>query len=236
MWRHMVAAFENEFRIILFDYVGHGLSDASAFDRSRYATLGGYADDVLAICEALAVEDAVFVGHSVSSMIGILAAEKDSTRFESLVLIGPSPCYVNDGNYVGGFKREDIDGLIELLDANHLGWSNMMAPVIMGNADRPELSDELANSFCRTNPEIAKHFARVTFLSDNRADLPNVASRCLILQCTNDAIAPVVVGEYVHDKIPGSQLSLLQATGHCPHLSAPVETAAAIRSFLETRL
>ena len=235
MWRHIVPAFENDYRIIMFDYIGHGLSDASAFSRSRYATLTGYADDVLAICAALAVKDAVFVGHSVSSMIGILAAQKEPTRFESLVLIGPSPCYVNDGDYVGGFNRADIDGLIEFLDSNHLGWSNTMAPVIMGNADRPELSDELANSFCRTNPEIAKHFARVTFLSDNRADLPNVKARCLILQCTNDAIAPAAVGKYVHDNIPGSELSVLQATGHCPHLSSPLETTAAIRSFLEAR-
>jgi sigma-B regulation protein RsbQ len=233
MWRHIVPLFEDDYRIILFDYVGHGLSDASAFDRSRYSTLLGYAEDVLAICEALAVKDAVFVGHSVSSMIGILAAQKDPTRFETLVLVGPSPCYVNDGDYVGGFTRADIDGLLEFLDSNHLGWSSTMAPVIMGNPHRPELSDELANSFCRTNPEIAKHFARVTFLSDNRADLPHVKAQCLILQCTNDAIASRAVGEYVHKHIPQSSMSVLQATGHCPHLSAPAETAAAMRSFLE---
>jgi sigma-B regulation protein RsbQ len=233
MWRHIVPMFEDDYRIILFDYVGHGLSDASAFDRSRYSTLSGYAEDVLAICEALAVKDAVFVGHSVSSMIGILAAQKDPTRFETLVLVGPSPCYVNDGDYVGGFTRADIDGLLEFLDSNHLGWSSTMAPVIMGNPQRPELSEELANSFCRTNPEIAKHFARVTFLSDNRADLPQVKAQCLILQCTNDAIAPHAVGEYVQKHIPRSRMCVLQATGHCPHLSAPEETAAAMRSFLE---
>jgi len=235
MWRYMVPMFEDEYRIILFDYIGHGLSDASAFDRSRYVNLSGYSDDVLAICEALAVKDAVFVGHSVSSMIGILAAQQDPSRFETLVLVGPSPCYVNDGDYLGGFNRADIDGLLELLDTNHLGWSSAMAPVIMGNADRPYLSEELANSFCRTHPEIAKHFARVTFLSDNRADLPHVKARCLILQCTNDVIAPRAVGEYVQAQIPGSHLTVLQATGHCPHLSAPAETAAAIRSFLVAR-
>jgi sigma-B regulation protein RsbQ len=234
MWRNLVPAFEKDFRIILFDYVGHGKSDASAFDPHRYATLGGYAQDILSICEALAVREAVFVGHSVSSMIGILAAQKDPTRFASLVLIGPSPRYVNDAGYVGGFSREDIDGLLGFLDENYLGWSSTMAPVIMGNADRPELAQELENSFCQTHPEIAKHFARVTFLSDNRADLPKVALPCLVLQCSSDAIAPRVVGEYVHAQIPGSRFSLLSAVGHCPHLSDPEGTAAAIKLFLNT--
>lgn len=234
MWRHLVPYFEDDFRIILFDYVGHGKSDASAFDRSRYGTLEGYADDVLSICEALAVKDAVFVGHSVSSMIGVIAAGKDPSRFNTLVLVGPSPCYVNDAGYVGGFTRSDIDGLLEFLDSNHLGWSSTMAPVIMGNSDRPELSEELTNSFCRTNPEIAKHFARVTFLSDSRDDLPRVKAKCLILQCTDDAIAPRVVGDYVHERIPDSHLRVLRATGHCPHLSEPEETAAAMRDFLGT--
>jgi sigma-B regulation protein RsbQ len=235
MWRFITPAFEEDFRIILFDYVGHGKADASAFDRTRYATLDGYADDLLQICEALAIKDAVFVGHSVSSMIGILAAQKDPTRFESLVLVGPSPRYVNDEDYTGGFTRQDIEGLLDFLDENHLGWSSTMAPVIMGNAERPELSEELNNSFCRTNPEIAKHFARVTFLSDNRSDLPRVTTRSLILQCSNDAIAPTAVGEYVHRHIPGSEMILLAASGHCPHLSAPGETVAAIRSFLAAR-
>jgi sigma-B regulation protein RsbQ len=234
MWRHIVPAFERDYRIVLFDYVGHGKSDASAFDRTRYGTLDGYADDVLAICEALAIREAVFVGHSVSSMIGILAAKKDPSRFASLVLIGPSPRYVNDGEYIGGFTREDIDGLLDFLDANHLGWSSTMAPVIMGNPDRPELSAELENSFCRTHPEIAKHFARVTFLADNRSDLPEVRIPCLIIQCSSDAIAPPAVGEFVHAQIPGSCLVVLSAVGHCPHLSAPESTITAIRSFLDS--
>lgn len=235
MWRFIVPMFEDEYRIILFDYVGHGLASASAFDRTRYSTLAGYADDVLSICEALAVKDAVFVGHSVSAMIGILAANKDPSRFETLILVGPSPRYVNDVEYVGGYTQEDIDGLLEFLDSNQLGWSATMAPVIMGNADRPALTDEWENSFCRTNPEIAKHFARVTFLSDNRSDFRGIRAKVLILQCTNDAIAPQQVGEYVHDSIAGSHLHLLKATGHCPHLSAPAETGEAIRSFLEGR-
>jgi sigma-B regulation protein RsbQ len=235
MWRYLIPAFEKDYRIVLFDYVGHGKSDASAFDRTRYARLDAYADDVLAICAALAVRDAVFVGHSVSSMIGILAAQKDPSRFASLVLIGPSPRYVNDGDYIGGFSQEDIDGLLDFLDSNHLGWSSTMAPVIMGNPERPELSAELENSFCQTDPEVAKHFARVTFLSDNRADLPKVNTPCLILQCFNDAIAPRAVGEYVQRHIVGSELIFLRATGHCPHLSDPAGTSAAIRSFLDAR-
>lgn len=232
MWRFIVPAFENEYRIVLFDYVGHGKSASSAFNAERYGTLQGYADDVLAICEALAIRDAVFVGHSVSGMIGILAAHKDPERFSELVLIAPSPCYVNDGDYIGGFTRADIDGLLDLLDANHLGWSSTMAPVIMGNPDRPELSAELANSFCQTDPEIAKHFARVTFLSDNRDDLPNVRIPCLIVQCAEDVIAPRAVGDYLHERIAGSELSVLPASGHCPHLSDPALTIGSMKRFL----
>jgi sigma-B regulation protein RsbQ len=232
MWRHLIPAFEKDFRLVLFDHIGHGRSDAAAFDRARYSSLEGYADDILSICESLAIHDAVFVGHSVSAMIGILAARKDRTRFSRLVLVGPSPRYVNDADYVGGFTREDIDGLLDFLDSNFLGWSSTMAPVIMGNADRPALSEELANSFCRTDPEIAKHFARVTFLSDNRADLASVQVPTLILQCSQDAIAPEAVGRYCEAHIPGSTYIQLRASGHCPHLSDPAETIAAIQPFL----
>jgi sigma-B regulation protein RsbQ len=232
MWRHLVPAFQDQFRLVLFDYVGHGQADASAFDRARYADLAGYAEDVLEICQALAIHDAVFVGHSVSAMIGILAARKDPSRFGTLVLIGPSPRYVDDGEYKGGFTQEDIDGLLDFLDSNFLGWSSTLAPMMMGNADRPFLSEELANSFCRTDPEIAKHFARVTFLSDNRTDLASVTVPTLILQCSQDAIAPDRVGRYVEAHIPGSTFVQLRATGHCPHLSHPVETIGAIQSFL----
>lgn len=232
MWRHMVPAFETDFRLVLFDHVGHGRAEASGFDRMRHSSLDGYADDVLGICEALAIRDAVFVGHSVSAMIGILAARKDPTRFNALVLIGPSPRYVNDTGYVGGFTREDIEGLLDFLDSNFLGWSSTMAPVIMGNADRPSLSEELTTSFCRTNPEVARHFARVTFLSDNRADLASVKVPTLILQCSQDAIAPESVGRYVEARIPQSTFVQLRASGHCPHLSDPAETIAAMRPFL----
>jgi sigma-B regulation protein RsbQ len=232
MWRFITPAFADSHRIVLFDHIGHGRSDASAFDRTRYGSLQGYADDVLAICRALDLTDVVFVGHSVSAMIGVLAALREPERFSRLVLIGPSPCYINDNGYVGGFKREDIEGLLDFLDANHLGWSSTMAPVIMGNADKPELGEELANSFCRTDPEIAKHFARVTFLSDNRSDLAGLSVPALILQCSQDAIAPEQVGRYVHDSLPGSRFVQLAATGHCPNLSAPEETVAAIKAFL----
>jgi sigma-B regulation protein RsbQ len=232
MWRYITPAFADRYRIVLFDHVGHGRSDASAFDRTRYGTLQGYADDVLAICRELDLRDVVFVGHSVSAMIGILAALREPDRFSRLVLIGPSPCYIDDGDYVGGFKREDIEGLLDFLDSNHLGWSSTMAPVIMGNPDRPELGEELAGSFCRTDPDIAKHFARVTFLSDNRSDLAGLSVPALVLQCAQDAIAPERVGRFVHESLPGSRFVQMRATGHCPNLSAPDETVAAIEAFL----
>jgi sigma-B regulation protein RsbQ len=232
MWRFISPAFLDTHKVILFDHVGAGGSDLSAYSRVRYGTLKGYADDVLELCRELGVTRSIFVGHSVSAMIGVLAAIAEPERFDKLVLIGPSPCYINDGEYVGGFSRGDIDGLLDSLDSNYLGWASTMAPVIMGNRDRPALGEELANSFCRTDPEIARHFAHVTFLSDNRADLPKVRTPSLILQCSQDVIAPEVVGRYVHRHISGSHFVLLKATGHCPNLSAPEETLAAMRLFL----
>ena len=232
MWRLVTPAFQDTHRIVLFDHVGAGRSDASAYNPLKYGSLKGYADDVLEICHELDLRDVTFVGHSVSAMVGVLAAIAEPSRFSRLVLIGPSPCYINDGEYVGGFNKGDIDGLLESLDSNYLGWSSSMAPVIMGNPDRPELGEELTNSFCRTNPEIARHFARVTFLSDNRADLPRLKTPSLILQCSQDLIAPEAVGNYLHRSLPGSQLRVLEATGHCPHLSAPEETVAAMKTFL----
>jgi sigma-B regulation protein RsbQ len=194
--------------------------------------LQGYAADLLEICQALNLRDAVFVGHSVSAMIGMLAALQEPSRFAALVMVGPSPCYINDDNYFGGFSRPDLEGLMDYLDSNYLGWSSTMAPVIMGNPDRPELGQELTNSFCKADPEIAKQFARATFFSDNRADLRRVKTKTLILQCSQDAIAPLEVGTYVHQQIPGSTMVVLDATGHCPNLSAPEETTEAIRNFL----
>jgi len=232
MWRLVTPAFERDYRIILFDYLGHGLSDRTSYDPHRYGTLDGYADDVLAICRELDVRHGIFVGHSVSAMIGVLASIRDPERFDRLVLIGPSPRYINDDGYAGGFTRDDVEGLLDTLDSNFLGWSSTMAPVIMGTPDRPELGIELTNSFCRTDPEVAKQFARVTFLSDNRADLPRVTAKSLVLQCSHDVIAPDSVGRYVHDHLAESTFVQLRATGHCPNLSAHDETVDAIRAFL----
>jgi sigma-B regulation protein RsbQ len=235
MWRYVWPAFAADHRIVLFDYVGMGGSDPGAYDVDRYSTLRGYAQDVLDICGELDLREVVFVGHSVSAMVGVLAALEEPERFDRLVLIGPSPRYLDDEDgYVGGFSHEDIDGLLESLESNYLGWSSTMAPVIMGNPDRPELGEELTNSFCRADPEIARRFARVTFLSDNRDDLPRVATPALVLQCSADVIAPESVGEYVHAQLPNSTLAVMSATGHCPNLSAPEETISAIRTFLET--
>lgn len=233
MWRLVAPAFADDYRLVLFDHVGAGQSDLGAYSRTKYSTLQGYADDILEICAELDLQDVVFVGHSVSAMIGLLAAIKEPNRFESLVMIGPSPRYVDDGDYVGGFSRKDIEELLEFQDSNYLGWASSLGPAIMGNGDRPELASELTNSFCRTDPAIAKQFAAVTFLSDNRADLPNLKTRSLVLQCRQDVIAPVGVGEYTDRHLPNSRLVILNATGHCPHLSAPDETVAAMRAFLE---
>jgi len=232
MWRFLVPAFEKTHRVVVFDYVGFGESDHAAWDERRYATLDGYAEDVLEICRELDLVDVVFVGHSVSSMVGVLAVNDEPERFDCLVLVGPSPRYVDDDGYSGGFTRDDIAGLLESLESNYLGWSSTMAPVIVGNPERPELGEELTNSFCRTDPEIAAHFARVTFLSDNREDLASVQAPTLVLQCSQDAIAPQAVGEYVHERIPRSELVLMRATGHCPNLSAPDELISEIRAFL----
>jgi sigma-B regulation protein RsbQ len=232
MWRFVTPEFERDHRVVLFDFVGAGGSDLAAYDAERYASLDGYAKDVVEVCQELEITDGVFVGHSVSAMIGVLAAKRDPSLFGKLVLVGPSPRYIDDDGYTGGFSREDIDELLESLESNFLGWSSVMAPVIVGNPDRPELGEELTNSFCRTDPDIAARFARVTFLSDNRADLGSVAVPVLVLQTREDAIAPPAVGEYVHEHIPGSRFTLLDATGHCPNLSAPHATAEAIRDFV----
>ncbi|MET3426623.1 sigma-B regulation protein RsbQ [Actinoplanes tereljensis] len=234
MWRLVAPAFADTYRLVLFDHVGNGKSDLSAYHDDRYSTLDGYADDVLEILHENDLWDVVFVGHSVSSMIGIIAAIKEPERFAKLVLIGPSPRYINEpaDGYLGGFTHADLDSLLDSLDSNYLGWSSQMAPVIMGNPERPELGEELTNSFCRTDPEIAKKFARVTFLADNRDDLLKLRTPSLILQCTDDVIAPTFVGDYVHKHTAGSTMVYMNATGHCPNLSAPEETIDAIKSWL----
>ncbi|WP_055495895.1 alpha/beta fold hydrolase [Streptomyces sp. TP-A0356] len=232
MWRLTLAALTGDYRVVLFDYVGSGRSDASAFTEDRYASLDGYARDVVEVCEALDLRAAVFVGHSVSAMIGVLAAGMAPERIGAHVMVAPSPRYIDDDGYRGGFSADDIDELLGSLESNYLGWSAAMAPVIMGNADRPELGEELKNSFCATDPDMARVFARTTFLSDSRDDLKSVSAPTLVLECTQDVIAPREVGASVHRAIPGSTLVTLDATGHCPHLSAPEATNAAILSFL----
>ncbi len=232
MWRLVAPRFEDTFRVVLFDHVGAGRSDLSAYDPERYSTLDGYADDVLEICRELDLRDVVFVGHSVSAMIGALAAVREPERFDKLVMVGPSPRYIDEDGYTGGFSHDDIVDMLGSLESNYLGWSSAMAPAIMGNPDRPELGTELTDSFCRTDPAIARQFAEVTFLSDNRDDLATVAVPTLVLQCTEDVIAPIAVGEFVRDAMPAAEMVLLDATGHCPHLSAPDATADAIAEFV----
>jgi sigma-B regulation protein RsbQ len=234
MWRFVTPAFQDSHQIILFDYVGSGRSDLTAYTESRYGNLDGYALDVLDICRALDLRNIVFVGHSVSSVIGMLAAIEEPGRFSQLILIGPSPRYVNDQpDYVGGFEQADIEGLLDMMDRNYLGWASFLAPMVMGNQDRPALSTELEHSFCSTDPRVARQFAQATFLSDNRKDLASVATPCLILQCSEDMIAPLAVGDYLHRHLPMSTLRVMKATGHCPHLSHPEETIHAIREYLE---
>jgi len=232
MWRDVAQGFEVDFKVILFDHVGAGGSDLAAYDSTKYGSLDGYADDVIEIARELDLRDAIFVGHSVSAMIGALAVLKAPDLFSDLVMVGPSPRYIDDGDYVGGFTSGQVGELLQFLADNHLGWSAAMAPAIMGNADRPELGEKLTESFCATDPKIAAEFARVTFFSDNRADLSRVEARTLVLQCRDDIIAPQCVGEWVHAQLPNSEYVLLYATGHCPNLSAPAEVTAAIRAFV----
>ncbi|MGA8986679.1 alpha/beta fold hydrolase [Aeromicrobium sp.] len=234
MWRHVAPAFEDKFDVILFDHVGAGASDLSAYDPERYANLSAYAEDVVELCLELDTRDTIFVGHSVSGMVGVLADIEQPGLFSGLVLVGPSACYIDhpEDAYVGGFSAQDIEELLAVIDDNYLGWSSAMAPLIMANPERPELGQELTESFCRTDPDIARQFARVTFTSDNRSDLPQVTAPTLVLQCREDAIAPLDAGRLVHDSIPDSTFVLMDATGHIPHLSAPRETIAEVAAFL----
>lgn len=233
LWRLVSPSLAERFRVVLFDYVGSGRSDLTAWREDRYATLDGYAQDVVDVCEELDLRDAVFVGHSVSAMVGVLAAAAAPGRLGSLVMVCPSPSYIDEEGYRGGFSEADINELLDSLEANYLGWSATMAPVIMGNPDRPELSEELTNSFCATDPDIARVFARTTFLSDSRQNLKTVTVPTLIVECEHDVIAPREVGAYVHAAIPDSRLITLAATGHCPQLSAPEATIEAITAFLK---
>lgn len=234
MWRRLLPYFADDYRLVLFDHVGAGRSDAAAYDRAKYGSLDGYAADLLEICAALDLKDVTVVGHSVSAMISVIAAAREPSRFSRLILVAPSPRYTDDPSdgYVGGFSQEDIESLLDSLDSNYFAWAAALAPMVMGNPDEPELAEDLRGSFCRTNPSIARHFARVTFLSDTRAELGQVRTSSLILQCSDDLLAPPEVGSYLHRQLERSSLVHLQATGHCPHVSAPEATAGAIRQYL----
>jgi sigma-B regulation protein RsbQ len=232
MWRLLAPHFAKRYRVVLFDHVGSGGSDLAAYDRAKYSTLHGYASDMNEIVDEVAEGPVIFVGHSVSAMIGTLANIAKPPRYAAQIMIGPSPCYINDGEYVGGFSRGDIEGLLDTLDSNYLGWSSNMAPAIMGAPEQPELGVELTNSFCRTDPEIAKQFARVTFMSDHRADLPRLPSPSLLIQCSDDIVAPLAVGDYMHRVMPRSTLKVVENVGHCPHLSSPSACADAMDAFL----
>lgn len=232
MWRYITPAFENDYKIVLFDYVGAGKSDIKSYNTERYSSLEGYAHDVLEICETLNLRDAIFIGHSVSSMIGLLAAVEKPEYFSNIIMVGPSPCYINDTGYVGGFERKDIEGLIQTMESNYIGWANFLAPSIMGNKDRPELGQELTESFCSTDPVIANQFAKATFFSDNRKDLTKLKVPTLILQCSEDIIAPLTVGEYLSSNLKDATLKVMKATGHCPHMSEPEETISLINDYL----
>jgi sigma-B regulation protein RsbQ len=234
MWRFVVSAFEEDYKIILFDYIGSGKSELNAYNSHKYSSLEGYATDILDICKELNLTNVIFIGHSVSSIIGILAANLEPDLFANLILVGPSACYINDGEYIGGFEKRDIEELLETMDKNYIGWANYFAPAVIKNSDRPELAEELAESFCSTDPIIARKFAEVTFLSDHRRDLPGVRVPTLVLQCSDDLVAPLEVGAYIHKTIKNSSLVILQATGHCPHLSDPEETVNEIKNYLKS--
>ncbi|HVG14224.1 MAG TPA: alpha/beta hydrolase [Chitinophagaceae bacterium] len=234
MWRFVTRVFEEDYKIILFDYVGSGKSDISAYNAERYSTLQGYSRDLLEICEELSLRDVIFVGHSVSAMVGMLAAIEQPKYFSKLIMIGPSPCYINDGEYIGGFERKDIEGLLDMMDKNYIGWANFLGPSIVGNPDRPQLGEELTESFCSTDPVIARRFAEATFLSDNRTDLKYNKTNTLVLQCSDDMIAPLEVGDYLSKNLPYSVLRVMKATGHCPHISHPEEVIELMKEFLLT--
>ncbi|MGK6309357.1 alpha/beta fold hydrolase [Variovorax sp. DT-64] len=233
MWRLMAPKFAERFRVVTFDLVGSGQSDLDAYDKTKYSELQGYADDVLEIVDEFGSGPVLFVGHSVSAMIGVLADLKAPGTFAAHMMIGPSPCYINDGDYVGGFTREDIDSLLDTLESNYLGWASNMAPAIMGVPERPELGAELAASFCRTDPDIAKQFAKVTFLSDNRKDVARLQTPTLVIQSSDDLIAPLAVGDYMQRTLPNATLRVITNTGHCPHLSAPGASCDAMEDFLD---
>lgn len=236
-WAPFVPAFSESRRVVLLDHVGAGGSDLGAYDRQKHSSLEGYVEDLLEVITELDLTEVTVVAHSISAMMAIIASVRAPHVFERLVLVAPSPCYIDDPatGYVGGFTRDDIEELLVSLDANYVTWAQSVAPMVMGNADHPELGAQLTGSFCATDPDIAAHFARVTFFSDVRELLDQVAVPALVLQCNDDILAPLAAGRYLHAHLPDSTLVHLDASGHCPHLSSPSETLAAIIDCLGVR-
>ncbi|MGC1242903.1 MAG: alpha/beta hydrolase [Chryseosolibacter sp.] len=235
MWRYITPAFENDYQVIVFDYVGSGKSDLAAYHEGRYSTLNGYALDILEICEELNLRDVMFVGHSVSSMTGLLAAIKEPDYFAELILIAPSPRYLNEKGYVGGFDKTDVDRILDNMGKDYEGWANGAAPDVMKNPDRPDLSAELVQSFLSIKPSIARNFMAATFFTDNRKDLLKLKKPSLIVQTEDDRIVPIEVGDYLHAHLENSTLKVLKASGHYPHLSHPRETIRVMKAYLNTK-
>lgn len=232
MWRFVAPAFEEDYRVVLFDYVGSGKSDYEAYSSDKYRDLNGYADDILEICSALGATEVTLVGHSVGSIIGMLASIKKPSIIKNIIMVAPSPCYLNDPpEYFGGFEKEDLEGLIQMMELNFIGWANYLAQLVMKNPERPELSEELEESFCSTDPTVAREFAIATFFSDYRSHLSAIKIPALILQCSDDTIAPVEVGNYMKQQMPHSELKQMKATGHCPHMSHPEETIQLMNEY-----
>lgn len=234
IFRLIVEPFQQDYRVVLFDYVGTGKSDLQAYTPERYSSLSGYVEDLLEICRAIGARNAILVGHSVGAMIGLLASIQKPEYFDRLVLIGPSPYYLNDhtDDYYGGWDREQLEGLIEMLEQNFMGWASSLALAVAQNPDQPELASELENNFCSIDPDVALRFSNAAFFSDNRKDLPFVSVPSLILQGREDVVAPITVGEYMNRTLKGSEYRLMKAEGHCPHLSHPEETVRLIREYL----
>ncbi|WDU78366.1 alpha/beta fold hydrolase [Lysinibacillus sp. G01H] len=232
MWRFITPAFMDKYQIILFDYVGSGNSDTNAYSSEKYQSLQGYVQDVLDIIETLSLQNSIFVGHSISAMIGLLASIQHPDYFKKLIMIGPSPCYLNDDGYRGGFERSDIAELLDMMEMNFTGWASYMAPIAMSNPEQPALTQELKQTFIAADPIIAKEFAEVTFLSDHRSELSKVSVPSLIIQCSEDSIVPIGVGDYLHHHLKNSTLQLMEAKGHYPHISHPNETIQCIADFL----
>lgn len=236
VWRDIVPAFEGDYRVVTFDHAGSGKCDRLAYNSFRHSSLAGYADDVIALCEELQSERLIMVGHSVSAMIGALAAIKRPDLFDLMVMIGPSASYVNEGDYVGGFDLPDLKEFLEMIETNFQGWGAALAMLAMGNADRPALAEGLRDRICSLDPAIAGVFARVTFLSDLRADVPRLQTPTVILECQDDPVSPKSAIAFVRDSLPGSRHIELQATGHCTHMSHPAEVTAVLQRVLDEHI